>query len=152
MKPAPFSYHAPSTVEEAVALLAKYAPDDGRVIAGGQSLAPAMAFIPLPLEGTRTGFSGFSRRAGDVAVAMAGVAFRDEPGRIAGARIAVGGAQAAPRRIAEAEAALEGRTPSGVGFSAAAAALDPLEDHSSSASYRRDIARAMVLRALEGAR
>jgi len=44
MKPARFSYHAPSTVEEAVTLLAKVAPDDGRVLAGGQSLVPTMAF------------------------------------------------------------------------------------------------------------
>ena len=44
MKPAPFTYHAPTTVEEAVALLAEHAPDDGRVLAGGQSLVPTMAF------------------------------------------------------------------------------------------------------------
>ena len=44
MKPAPFAYHAPKTVDEAVALLAKLAPDDGRVLAGGQSLVPIMAF------------------------------------------------------------------------------------------------------------
>jgi len=44
MKPAPFTYHAPHTVEEAVALLAEYAEDGGRVIAGGQSLVPMMAF------------------------------------------------------------------------------------------------------------
>src|SRR5262252_3344969 len=44
MKPAPFRYHAPRTVEEAVALLAKVAPQDGRVLAGGQSLVPIMAF------------------------------------------------------------------------------------------------------------
>jgi carbon-monoxide dehydrogenase medium subunit len=44
MKPAPFQYHAPKTVEEAVALLAQVAPDDGRVLAGGQSLVPTMAF------------------------------------------------------------------------------------------------------------
>ena len=44
MKPAPFRYHAPKTVDEAVALLAEVAPNDGRVIAGGQSLVPAMAF------------------------------------------------------------------------------------------------------------
>ncbi len=44
MKPAPFQYHAPKTVEEAVALLAELAPDDGRVLAGGQSLVPTMAF------------------------------------------------------------------------------------------------------------
>lgn len=44
MKPASFTYHAPKTVEEAVALLAEHAPDDGRVLAGGQSLVPTMAF------------------------------------------------------------------------------------------------------------
>jgi len=44
MKPAAFRYHAPGTIEEAVAMLAQYAPDDGRVLAGGQSLVPTMAF------------------------------------------------------------------------------------------------------------
>jgi aerobic carbon-monoxide dehydrogenase medium subunit len=44
MKPAPFRHYAPTTVDEAVALLARLAPDDGRVLAGGQSLVPTMAF------------------------------------------------------------------------------------------------------------
>src|SRR5256884_8965908 len=44
MKPAPFRYHAPKTIEEAVATLADVAPEDGRVLAGGQSLVPIMAF------------------------------------------------------------------------------------------------------------
>jgi carbon-monoxide dehydrogenase medium subunit len=44
MKPAPFQYHAPKTVDDAVALLAEVAPADGRVLAGGQSLVPTMAF------------------------------------------------------------------------------------------------------------
>lgn len=44
MKPAAFQYHAPTTVDEAVALLAKVAPEDGRILAGGQSLVPTMAF------------------------------------------------------------------------------------------------------------
>jgi carbon-monoxide dehydrogenase medium subunit len=44
MKPAPFQYHAPKTVDEAVAVLAEVAPADGRVLAGGQSLVPTMAF------------------------------------------------------------------------------------------------------------
>lgn len=43
MKPARFEYHAPKTVESAVALLEKVAPREGRVLAGGQSLVPAMA-------------------------------------------------------------------------------------------------------------
>jgi len=44
MKPAPFTYHAPSSVDEAVALIAQWGPQDGRVLAGGQSLIPTMAF------------------------------------------------------------------------------------------------------------
>ena len=44
MKPAAFHYHAPKTVDEAVAMLAELAPQDGRVLAGGQSLVPTMAF------------------------------------------------------------------------------------------------------------
>jgi aerobic carbon-monoxide dehydrogenase medium subunit len=43
MKPSAFVYHAPRTIDEAVATLAAVAPDEGRVIAGGQSLVPAMA-------------------------------------------------------------------------------------------------------------
>jgi carbon-monoxide dehydrogenase medium subunit len=44
MKPASFRYHAPKTIEEAVETLAEVAPEDGRVLAGGQSLVPIMAF------------------------------------------------------------------------------------------------------------
>jgi aerobic carbon-monoxide dehydrogenase medium subunit len=44
VKPAAFAYHAPRTVEEAVAQLAEFAPLDGRILAGGQSLVPMMAF------------------------------------------------------------------------------------------------------------
>src|SRR6201981_3473474 len=44
MKPAAFRYHAPKTIDEAVALLAEFAAEDGRVLAGGQSLVPTMAF------------------------------------------------------------------------------------------------------------
>ena len=44
MKPAPFTYHAPCTIAQAVDLLAELAPRGGRVLAGGQSLVPAMAF------------------------------------------------------------------------------------------------------------
>src|SRR5262249_55698751 len=44
MKPAPFRYHAPKTIEEAVETLAEVASEDGRVLAGGQSLVPVRAF------------------------------------------------------------------------------------------------------------
>jgi aerobic carbon-monoxide dehydrogenase medium subunit len=44
VKPATFAYHAPRTVEEVVDQLAEFAPLDGRILAGGQSLVPMMAF------------------------------------------------------------------------------------------------------------
>jgi len=44
MKPAPFHYHAPKSVDETIVLLAEVAPNDGRILAGGQSLVPSMAF------------------------------------------------------------------------------------------------------------
>ena len=44
MKPAPFAYHAPKTADEAVATLAALSSRDGRILAGGQSLVPMMAF------------------------------------------------------------------------------------------------------------
>ena len=42
MKPAPFAYRSPETLEEALDLLAL--GDDARVLAGGQSLVPLMKF------------------------------------------------------------------------------------------------------------
>jgi aerobic carbon-monoxide dehydrogenase medium subunit len=43
MKPAPFDYYAPASVEEAVGLLDQLGYD-GKILAGGQSLIPAMNF------------------------------------------------------------------------------------------------------------
>jgi carbon-monoxide dehydrogenase medium subunit len=44
VKPAPFAYHRPTTLDDAVRLLAELAPREGWVLAGGQSLVPMMAF------------------------------------------------------------------------------------------------------------
>ena len=44
MKPAPFVHHVPRTLDEALAILSQVAGEDGRVLAGGQSLVPIMAF------------------------------------------------------------------------------------------------------------
>ncbi|HEX6082588.1 MAG TPA: xanthine dehydrogenase family protein subunit M [Methylomirabilota bacterium] len=41
MKPAPFEYHRPASLAEAFDLLDRYG-DDGRLLAGGQSLVPAL--------------------------------------------------------------------------------------------------------------
>jgi CO/xanthine dehydrogenase FAD-binding subunit len=43
MKPAPFEYHRPDSVDEALALLAQHGYD-AKLLAGGQSLVPAMNF------------------------------------------------------------------------------------------------------------
>ncbi|HET6628035.1 MAG TPA: xanthine dehydrogenase family protein subunit M [Nocardioidaceae bacterium] len=42
MKPSPFTYHRPSSVSEAVEVLAELG-EDGKVLAGGQSLVPLMS-------------------------------------------------------------------------------------------------------------
>ncbi len=42
MKPAPFKYYAPTTIEQAVSLLAEQ--EDAKILAGGQSLVPVMNF------------------------------------------------------------------------------------------------------------
>src|SRR5256712_11057084 len=43
MKPAPFAYHRPATLDEALALLAEHG-GEAKPLAGGQSLIPAMNF------------------------------------------------------------------------------------------------------------
>jgi aerobic carbon-monoxide dehydrogenase medium subunit len=283
MKPAAFRYHAPTTLDEAVATLAEVARDDGRVLAGGQSLVPIMAFrlarpthlvdingveglghiratektlaigacarhaafykpvvagplgkllatvvqhiahhpirtrgtfcgsiahadpasewcavaaaldarmvvrslrgartiaakdyfagimtttrdddelltevqLPLLPADARVGFSEFNRRAGDFALAMAVVTYRLKDGAIVEPRVAIGGAEARPRRLIEAEAQIAGRAPAPANFAAAAEAaadaIEPLDDANTTADYRRDLVRTMTRRALDGA-
>jgi aerobic carbon-monoxide dehydrogenase medium subunit len=43
MKPAPFEYYAPDSIEQALDLMSQYA-GDAKILAGGQSLVPAMNF------------------------------------------------------------------------------------------------------------
>jgi carbon-monoxide dehydrogenase medium subunit len=283
VKPASFVYHAPRTLDEAIQILGEVAPEDGRVLAGGQSLVPTMAFrlarpahlvdinavakldrlaadndelaigacvrhaafhravvggplgellafvvrhiahYPIRVRGTfcgslahadpasewclvaaalggkmiarntrgmrtipasdffqgmmttaldedeilietrlpmlapdiRWGFYEFSRRAGDYALAMALVTFRIEDRSIADPCVALGGAEALPRRISEAETVLAGAAPQPEAFrraaEAAADCIEPLEDIQADAVYRRDLVRAVTRRALERA-
>jgi carbon-monoxide dehydrogenase medium subunit len=44
MKPAPFVYHRPQSLDEAIAILGEVSASDGRILAGGQTLAAMMAF------------------------------------------------------------------------------------------------------------
>src|SRR6204780_4511462 len=68
MKPAPFEMHAPERVEEVLGLLAEYG-DEGKVLAGGQSLVPMLALRLtrfehlVDLNGV-AGLSGVSRSNG----------------------------------------------------------------------------------------
>lgn len=109
--------------------------------------------IPLLASDAKFGFNEFNRRAGDFAMAAALVSYRLQDGKIVDARVGVGGAEPCPRRIAEAETALNGKTPSDAIFrtaaEAAANAVEPLEDHQTTGEYRRDLVRAVVRRALE---
>jgi carbon-monoxide dehydrogenase medium subunit len=111
------------------------------------------ARLPLLAADAKFGFNEFNRRAGDFAMAAALVSYRLQTGKIAEARVGVGGAESFPRRIAAAEAALNGKAPGDAAFrvaaEAAAAAIDPLVDHQTNAEYRRDLVRAVVRRALE---
>lgn len=43
MKPAPFEYHAPDSIEQALGLMSQHA-GEAKILAGGQSLVPAMNF------------------------------------------------------------------------------------------------------------
>jgi len=110
--------------------------------------------LPLLSAATRWGFYEFNRRAGDFALGMALVAYDVANGVIAAPRVGVGGAEAHPRRIAQAEAQLAGKSP-GVAFAAAgaaaAAAIDPLTDAQTDAVYRRELVAVVTRRALERA-
>ena len=75
MKPAPFEYHAPETVDEVLALLAEYG-DEAKVLAGGQSLVPMLAlrltrFEHLVDVNRVTELAGFGRENGTLVVQAA---------------------------------------------------------------------------------
>ena len=71
MKPASFDYHAPATIDEAVALLQASGPD-ARLLAGGQSLVPMMNFrLAAPgviIDLNRVPELNYIRDQGDVVV------------------------------------------------------------------------------------
>ncbi len=72
MKPAPFEYHRPGSVDEAVGLLADLG-DDAKVLAGGQSLVPMLALRLAAFEhlvdiGRIEGLAGIERRDGHLRI------------------------------------------------------------------------------------
>ena len=69
MKPAPFEYYAPDSIEQAVDLFSQY-NRDAKILAGGQSLVPAMNFrVVQPsvlIDLNRVGELSYIREEGDV--------------------------------------------------------------------------------------
>ena len=108
--------------------------------------------LPKLPDGWGAGFHEFSRRKGDFALAMSLAALRIEDGAVREARLGVGGVASHALRLAPIEAALVGKPATPEAFKAAAEAvrdlIDPTSDIHGSAVYRRDLAVAMVGRAL----
>ncbi|KPQ05111.1 MAG: carbon-monoxide dehydrogenase medium subunit [Rhodobacteraceae bacterium HLUCCA12] len=111
--------------------------------------------LPLLPDDIQWGFYEFNRRAGDFALGMAFCCYRLTEGLITKPHVALGGIEEYPRRIPEAEAVLEGATPSAEVFGEAARtaskAVNPLEDPATPAAYRRDLSATVVRRALTSA-
>ena len=107
---------------------------------------------PWPAK-RRWAFEEFSRRRGDFALAAVAVFYDvDEAGRAGNAHVGVIGACHRAHRLAQAEAALNGRvideSAIRAAASAAAAAVDPPEDLHASAAYRRSLVGTLLERAL----
>lgn len=104
--------------------------------------------LPLLDAAWRVGFYEFSRRAGDFAIAMSAVALKTSGRKITEARIAIGGVEDRPSRLAAAEALLlQGASPADAAKTVSAA-VRPMEDIHADAAYRKDLARATTERAL----
>lgn len=116
--------------------------------------------VAKPASGTGTAFEEVSLRTGDFAMASVATEIRVEAGRIAAARIAIGGIAGAPLRANLAETRLVGAEPTPNAIEAIAAAqIEPMEFFATpgvSAAYRRDATRALlertVLRAADKSR
>lgn len=106
--------------------------------------------VEIPPMPPRSGssFQEFSRRHGDFALAGAAVRLAvDDDGRCRDAAIVLLAGGPKPRRIADAEAALLGRTPSEAApecASTAAASSVARDDRDGSAAYRRSVTRHLV--------
>jgi carbon-monoxide dehydrogenase medium subunit len=90
VKPAPFAYHRPTTVDEALGLLAEHG-DEAKPLAGGQSLVPMLALRLARFEhlvdlNHVAGLAGLSRANGDLVVgAMTRQAVLERDQQVAGA-------------------------------------------------------------------
>lgn len=108
--------------------------------------------LPLLKDHARFGFYEFNRRAGDFALGMALAVYDDEGGIMRNVRIGLGGIEERASRNAAAEAVLEGKAGDPSLYAeagrAAAESVDPMEDATTDAAYRRDLSAVCVERAL----
>ncbi len=112
--------------------------------------------LPAWPAGRRWGFEEFARRQGDFA--LAGVAAfydLDAAGRACSVHVGVIGADLTPRRLAEAEAVLEGQAIDADLISragaAAAASVNPMSDLHADARYRKALVATLLERVLQRA-
>jgi len=104
----------------------------------------------------RWGFREFARRRGDFAMAAAALFYdQDASGKAVNAHVGIIGVGDRPRRLAEVEAAINGRMIDEATMERAAeitsATVEAQEDIHASAAYRRSLAGTMVERALRSA-
>lgn len=111
------------------------------------------ACLPLLPDNAHFGFYEFNRRAGDFALGMALATYDLADGAMRNVRIGLGGIEEKARRIAAAEAVLDGQPPGegvfAIAAEAAMADVDAMEDASTSREYRRGLAGVALRRALK---
>jgi len=122
---------------------------------GGRSGLVLSLEVPRPREARATGYLKVARvhPVGTPVISLAAYLPR-EGGRIRGARIAMTGMGATPRRATAAERVLEGAALDAASIARAAAVaaegLEPLDDALATAWYRREVAGVHLSRLLEG--
>ncbi len=109
--------------------------------------------LPAWPKDRRWAFQEFARRRGDFALAGTALYYDlDSKGRAVDAHIGVIGASDRPRRLAEAERAINGSAVDAEAIAAAAEAasreVDPMEDFHAPVAYRRSLVQTLVARAL----
>ena len=107
--------------------------------------------LPVWSEPHGHAFVEFARRHGDFAIVAVAAMLAVSDGRITRAVIAIGGANTAPIRLTETEAALVGAAPIAGTFAEAGAAarkIEAMSDAYVSAAYRQRLAGVLTERAL----
>lgn len=107
--------------------------------------------LPQLTERHQVGFSEFSRRVGDFALAMVVVSVDVDDGIVTSAQVGAGGVSDVPVRLVAAEDALTGSPWEQATWETAAEAakgeVEPFEDIHASSEYRRDLVAALLRRA-----